>query len=815
MLSPYRVLDLTDDRGELASMILGDLGADVIKVEPPEGSSSRRLPPFLDGAPQAERSLHYFAFNRNKRGITLDLRSEADRDALRGLVEGADFLFESAPPGEMVKLGLDFDALRRVNPRLVYVSVTPYGQDGPYADFAATDLTLSAMGGQMALQGDPGRPPVRITVPQVWLHAASEAAVAALIAYALMLKIGEAQFVDVSAQTAVVWTMMQGMVAHAIQGRDFNRAGSLLQLGHMSLPLVYECADGHVIPGAVGALEKLVAWWAEDGVVPAEWINGEEWRSRPIRVLQGQPLKYSQEEVQDAQRRYLKRHTKDELMDRGLREGITMAPVNRIVDLLRFRQLAERGYWLETPLPNGKMARAPGLFARPSEAPMTLRRWAPKMGEHNVEVFDATAPEQRVPVVSDVKDFAAGRAHEKTLPFNGLKVVDFSWVMAGPVAPKYLADHGATVVRVESEKRPDTLRANGPYKDGVPGANRSQFFGDFNTSKLGITLDLKKPAGLGVARRLVGWADLLVESFTPGTMDDLGIGYEVARELNPSIIFASSCQMGQTGPASSFAGYGYHAAAIAGFYEITGWPDLPPDGPWSAYTDCVSPRFFAATIMASLDRRRRTGRGERIDLSQLEAALTFLAPQLIDYQTSGGIVTRAGNRSETAAPHAAYPCAGDDQWCAIAVESDEQWQALRIAIGDPEWAREERFATAAGRLATQEEIDERLGEWTRKRPPHEVMRILQEAGVPAGVAQRSSDLLRDPQLAHRGFHRYMDHPEMGNIPYSGHEFRIRGYDNGPRFPAPCLGQHNEHVMREILGMTDDEMAEVLAAGAVE
>ena len=177
-------------------------------------------------------------------------------------------------------------------------------------------------------------------------------------------------------------------------------------------------------------------------------------------------------------------------------------------------------------------------------------------------------------------------------------------------------------------------------------------------------------------------------------------------------------------------------------------------------------------------------------------------------------MTRAGNRSETATPHAVYPCAGDDQWCAIAVETDEQWKALRSALGDAEWARDERYAAAPGRLAAQEEIDARLSEWTCERSPYDVMRLLQEAGVPAGVAQRSSDLLNDPQLAHRGFHHYMEHPQMGNIPYSGHEFRIRGYESGPRFPAPCLGQHNEQVMREILGMTEEEMVEVLAAGAV-
>lgn len=810
MLSPYRVLDLTDERGELASMVLGDLGADVIKVEPPEGSPSRRLPPFLDGAPETERSLHYFAFNRNKRGVTLDLGSPAGRASLLRLAESTNFLFESFAPGHMSAMGLGYEELRKLNPRLVYVAITPFGQDGPYAAHAATDLTLSAMGGQMILQGTPDRPPVRITVPQSWLHAGSEAAVAALIAHARMLRTGEAQFVDVSAQAAVVWTMMQGMVAHAIHGQDFNRMGPVLQLATISVPLCYECADGYVVAAPLGGMIAgvMIRWAAEDGVVPEEW-TGEEWRTYSVRLLQDQPLKYSLDEVLGAAARSLKLHTKAELMERGMREGVAIAPVYTVADLCRFRHLEERGYWLETTLPNGKTSRVPALFARTSESPMTVRRWAPKLGEHNDGVLGAALP-RRAQTAPSSGDAMNGTG----LPFAGLKVADFTWLMAGPVATKYLADHGATVVRVETLKPPDLLRAAGPYKDGVPGTNRSHFFGDFNTSKLSLSLDLKNPAGRDVARRLIVWADVCVENFTPGTMDDLGIGYDVAREINPSIIFASSCLMGQTGPAAAVAGFGYHAAAIAGFYEITGWPDLPPAGPWSAYTDVVAPRFFAATIMAALDRRRRTGRGEQIDISQIEAALTFLWPQLIDYQASGRIVTRAGNRSETAAPHAAYACAGEDQWCAIAVESDQQWDALGRAVGDPEWARDERFSTVEGRIAAQEDLDPRLSHWTAERSPYEVMRILQEAGVPAGVAQRSSDLLHDPQLAHRGFHRYLDHPEMGNIPYTGHEFRVRGYDSGPLFPAPCLGQHNEQVMRDILGMADEEMTEVLAAGAV-
>jgi len=400
------------------------------------------------------------------------------------------------------------------------------------------------------------------------------------------------------------------------------------------------------------------------------------------------------------------------------------------------------------------------------------------------------------------------------LPFDGLKVADFSWVGVGPITCKYLADHGATVVRVETESRPDLLRILPPFKDGVPGPNRSHFYGDFNSSKLGLSLDLKNPSAVEVAHRLIAWCDIYVESFTPGTMDELGIGYETARLLNPSVIMASTCLMGQTGPAAMLAGYGFHAGAIAGFYEITGWPDLPPDGPWTAYTDTVSPRILAAIIMAALDHRRRTGTGQHIDASQMEMSLHFLAPQIIDYGVRGQLVSRNGNLSDTAAPHGAYPCAGDDQWCAIAVESDEHWSGLRRAMGDPEWARDDRFSSTAGRLDHQDEIDGHLSEWTSGEPPQEVMQLLQAQGVPAGVVQRSSDLMRDPQLEHCRFFRYLDHPEMGNVPYTGHQFRISGYDSGPRFPAPLLGQHNEEVLRDLLGMTDDEISDAIIAGAL-
>ncbi len=807
MLSPYRVLDATDDRGEIAGMVLGDLGAEVIKVEPPGGSEGRRRGPSLSGAPAGQGSLQFLAYNGGKRSIVLDLSARGDRDTLLDLVASADFVLESAPPGYLTGNGLGFEQLRARNPRIVHVQITPFGSDGPYAEFPASDLTIAALGGPVALQGVPERAPVRVTVPQVWRHAGAEAAVAALVAHARVRSTGEAQFVDVSAQCAMTWTLLNAMDAAAIQGFDYERMGSTIQLGLSNPPLVYECADGHIIALPIGvSVGRFVSWMVEDGVVDPSWAD-DDWPSYDRRSQFGGEIAFTPDEVYDALRRFFSKYQKAELLARGLEQGVTFAPVNTIDDTLSFRQLAERRYWSSVELPDGRALRAPGAFARLTATPLRARTSAPRLDEHGAEIRRELATGARRMSTPDA-------APKTNLPLEGLKVADFSWVGVGPISARYLADHGATTVRVESEGRPDVLRGGGPFKDNQSGINRSQFFGDFNTSKLGLQLDLKNDAARDVAKRLIAWADVYIESFTAGTVDRLGIGYETARALNPSIVMLSTCLLGQTGPLAQMAGYGNQAGAMAGFYEVTGWPDLPPDGPYMAYTDTVAPRFAVATLLAALDNRRRTGRGQHIDGGQLEMALHFLAPEILEYQATGYMATRLGNRSRDAAPHGVYACAGDDQWCAIAVESDEQWQALCKALGAPAWARDPTLDTVEGRLLAQAAIDAELGAWTCAREPARVADELRAAGVPAGVVQRSSDLLRDPQYLHRGFYHYLEHPEMGRVPYAGHQFRIRGYQSGPRSPAPTLGQHVSEVLQGVLGMSDDEIAEAIAAGAI-
>ncbi len=802
MLEPYMVLDFTDERGEIGPMILGDLGADVIKVELPAGASSRHVAPLIDD--ETLPSLHFRSFNRNKRSITLEPGHKEDQATLEALIQRADIIVESWPNGTLASLGVDFETAKGLNENIVHVRLSPFGSTGPYAGYHGNDLVIAAMGGPVALQGPPDRAPVRISVPQVWRHAGIEAASGALIALTRMRRSGGAQFVDLSAQSVMTWTMLNAMDAHAIQGFDFERGGSSIANGKLQMNIVYETADGWAVVVPTSAvLAPLAQWMVDDGVADPSWLE-LDWMhyDMNIRDIENEPLNLYQ--AQDTLAAFMLKHTKQELFEFGLENHATIAPVNTLEELLALDHMNARDYWRKVDLA-GKSVNAPGLWARPSVSELSIRHAAPTLGQHNAEV--RTELNQPAPA----KEPAGS---EDALPFEGLKVTDFAWVGVGPISSKFLADHGASVIRVESEMRPDVLRVNGPFKDTVEGINRSQFFGDFNTSKRSLALDLKKPEAIEIVKSLIAESDVMIESFAPGAISRMGLGYDEVKQTNPSLIMISTCLMGQTGPAAELAGYGYHAAAIAGFYEMTGWPDRGPMGPWVAYTDTIAPRFISTLLSAALDHRRRTGEGCFIDVAQIETALHFLAPELLDLQANQHLASRIGNRSAYAAPQSCYPCAGEDRWCAIAVDTDAQWQALCLSIERNDWASDGALASNAGRLAAHDALDAGISAWTSARSAEEVMATLQAAGVPAGIVQRSSDLLKDPQYAHRDFYRYFDHQEMGTVPYAGHQYRISSYDNAPRGPAPCLGQHSFEILSEVLKLSDEAIAEAFANGTV-
>ena len=399
-------------------------------------------------------------------------------------------------------------------------------------------------------------------------------------------------------------------------------------------------------------------------------------------------------------------------------------------------------------------------------------------------------------------------------PLAGIKVASFCWMAAGPLTVRYLGMWGATVVRIESHTRPDLVRLQGPYRNGVPGIDNNAWFPAVNSSSYSTSINIQTPKGKELAWRLIRWADVVASSFSPGQMEKWGMGYEDVRQVNPQVVYYQSSQLGATGPNRTRAGSGYEAAAMAGFTYITGWPDRAPVPYTGAFTDFISPRFGAAAILAALAYRRRTGKGQKIDESQAESASYLLAPPIMDCLANGRVYERRGNTSDQASPHAFFPCKGDDSWCAIAVLTDPQWQELRQALGDPEWSRREEFATFAGRKQAENEIDAHIARWTRERTAEQVESLLVARGIPAAVVASTSYLMeQDPQLRHRGFFRTLRHAALGEHINRGPAFRFsRSQDC--QFAGPALGEHNRYVLGELLGMSDEEIAAAIQEGGV-
>jgi len=401
--------------------------------------------------------------------------------------------------------------------------------------------------------------------------------------------------------------------------------------------------------------------------------------------------------------------------------------------------------------------------------------------------------------------------------FEGLKVAEFAWTGVGPIPGTYLASLGATVVRVESATRPDPLRTMGPYKDRIPGINRSGFYNPANTNKYGLALNMKYPRAREVARRLIEWADVVTEAYTPGTMAKWGLSYEEVRKFKPDVVYYSTCMAGQNGPYAPIPGFGAQLTGMSGFSVITGWQDRTPSVPYGAYTDFINIRLAILALVSALDYRRRTGKGQYLDFSQYEGGVSFLAPLILDYRVNKRVANREGNRDRRYVPHGVYRCLGEDRWCAITVCNDNEWQALCKVLGNPEWSRSEKFATFTGRKKNEEELNRFIEEWTVDRSPQEVMEVMQKAGVPAGVVINSEGMMKDPQLQHRQAFGTVKHSEIGEhvaVDF-GSGFRFRNQKPEFRMPSPCVGEHSEYVCTKFLGMSDEEFAALFGEGIFE
>lgn len=811
-LAAYRVLDLTDVRGILCGKILGDLGADVVRVEPPGGNPARREWPFAGEGPDPERSLYWWAYAANSRSLVADLGTPDGVARVRDFAGRADFVLESFTAGHLDGLGLGWDELARENPRLILTSITPFGQSGPYREWKGPDLVVQAMSGMMFHLGDGDRPPVRIGVPQAYLQAAGQAAVATLVAHHWRGRTGRGQWVEVSAQAAMLWTIMSETGLPSLHGYVPFRDGVHARYAGFRRRIIFPCLDGFVAliasGGTIGAaaMEALTAWMDEEGTAPA-FMRERNWQAWDSAHLLGAGERGQAEldEVEVAVARFFEGKTKEALYEGALKRGILLAPVTDTRDLLENAQLAAREFFV--PLGRSEVNRdvvGLGPFAKFGATPIALRRPAPGIGEHTAQVVVEwqSAALRGTPVAGPLP-----------APFEGLRVLDFAWVATGPITGRLLAEFGADVIRLESATRIDPARTLPPWADREAGPNRSQLFANYNASKRSVAVDLSHPGGRDIARSLIARADVVIESFTPGTMGRWGLGYSDLKALKPDIILLSTCQQGQTGPHSHYAGYGSLAAGLAGFYAVTGWPDREPSMIYGAYTDFVAHHFASAALLAALDHRHRTGEGQHVDLSQFEASLHFLAPAILDYTVNGRVAIRRGNADDRAAPHNAYPCAGADQWCVVACEDEIEWEALCGAMGKPEWCGRPDFATAEARRENAEVLDRLIGRWTATQEARALVRRLQRLGVPAGVVQSCADLHKDPQLAARGAFQWLDHPEIGRAPYEAWPFKF-SRTPGRLCRAPLLGEHTHEVLGDLLGMGREEVDRLIALGVL-
>jgi len=801
LLDGVRVLDLAGEPGAIAGRVLGDLGADVVVVEPPGGH------------PLREQPHRWLAWAAGKVARAVD---GPEDPALDELLAAADVVLET--PGMPGCLTLDPTRA----PRAVWVSITPFGLTGPRAGWRASDLGVLAASGNMYATGDPDRAPVRCTEPSGYAHSGGEAAFAALTA----LWTGVPQHVDLSMAECVNVANMAAPARFAREGMRGRRLGAMIGRTQE----IWPASDGWVSFGLRGGKARIASLETITGVVAADGIDAsaleaQDWSTWSPNHVSDEILRAVEAPV----REYFARHTMQELYELACETNLMLAPANSPREILASTQLAARGFFA----PLGDLDQFPVSFAlaRSSDgnvAPIGPGAPAPEVPGPDARVWtestDSPSPRAQHPEAGKVgaapRPPAASRDH-RAGSWSGVNILEFGSGAAGPIATRYFVEHGATVLRVESRTRPDFLRTMVLGPDNPHGLEGSGMYDGLNVAKRHVTLNLKHPDAAALVRRLVvEWADAVAENYAPRAMKGLGLDYESLVETKPDLVMISACLNGQTGPHKDYPGFGGQGAALSGYNSLTGWPDRAPLGPFGTITDSLAPRYVAAALAAGLHYRRRTGRGAYLDLSQVEAGTWTLAPWLLDAQLNGVIGTRNGNRSSRAVPHGAFPCAAEtdargsavrDRWIAIACWSDEDWARLAGVLGVTDAA----FATEAGRRARIDEVEALVGTWTASRTRIAVAEELQALGLEAVPVNDFADVHDDPQLAARDHFVELDHPILGRGLYERNGFRVSDAPGGYDRAGPTLGQDDAWVLGELLGLDPSEQQRLRDAGAVE
>jgi len=796
-----------------AAKLLADLGAEVVKVELPEGDETRRrgpFPPGLEGNPEASGLFIYL--NAGKRLVTLDPAIEDGRTALFERLGAADIFIHNFSLDEIERLGLGYDAIGARFPGLIVTSITPFGLSGPHARWQGMNLTVVSAGGWASIT--PGNSPLADEPPlaafgqQAEFQAAVHAAVASLGALHARRRDGRGQLVEVSGQECIAAALELALVTYTYTGRVASRLGI-----RTSAPMgIMRCKDGLIFvmttdPHQWDALVHVMG--------DPEWASWEIFNDRFKRGEHHDALTPLIEE-------WLQERTVQEVFDLAAQARLPFAPVSTIADIVHSPHLKERGYFVslrhpiagevtmpgapyilpDTPWALGGDSQQPAVGSREGQTPAAAVRERPGAAQPR-----SAAPRESDDVAAAMTPYAL-RPTPSPLPLDGLRVIDMSWMWAGPYCTLQLAHLGAEVIRIESHHRPCMNRRVPPYANDEPGLNRGGSFNQWNQGKGSVLLDLKKPEAVQLARELVATADVFVENYAVGVVDRLGLGWDTLSKINPGLVMASLSGYGLSGPYKDRVAFGTPLTMISGLGQLTGYRGRGPAEVGISYGDPNGGLHAAFAILAALWKRYETGHGQYIDVSQWEAMLSILPEGILPCTMRGEQPARRGNRDEWLAPHGIFRAAGDDRWVSIVVRDDAEWARLAPLLGEA--AEDARFATRAGRKAHEDDLEAIVTDWARERDARAITERLQALGIAAAPVMDMREVAEDAHMNERGFYVRLEHPEAGRQQHAGIPWQLHGTPLFVRKPAPCMGEDNEYVVMQLLGRSRAEYERLLA-----
>ena len=789
-LGHLRVIELGDIPASYAARWFADLGADVIKVEPPGGDPNRLLPPFAGNIEDRERSLTFIHANTNKRSIVLDLRRESDRETFNLLLASANLLIEATPLGHLEQYGLTDERFRADFPGLAIVSITPFGRTGPYRHYKGSDAITNATGGFLFGQGDNTKGQCTAPSHLAYQMAGAMAAMLGLAAIRHARETGAGQRIDMSLQEALTFTNSSSIARYSRENRLERRPGGKAYGGAGTN--IYRCKDGryvHFTTNMPHMWKEFAQNWMTD-----KSLAGPEWESPRYRDEHS-------DQVAKAFADFIGSFNADDFANQAQARHLAAAPLNTIGQFVDCEQNRAREWLQEIEHPVIGKYKAPGAPMRLSLTPMRVRRPAPLLDQHRKEILAELADR---PVASTRTLREEGRERDPML--NGLRMADLTQQYAGPLGTELLAYYGMEVVKIETGTIPSKER-------------EAAVHACMNRAKLGCTLNLRNPQGKELFKQLVAKSDVVVDNFSSGVLERLGFSYEVLQQINPGIVQAVMPGWGLTGPLKSWVAWGWQLLAYTGIMRLWGYPDSPMETRCKiAWPDRVGSVTMALGVLAALEYQARTGKGQFIEAGMLEAQGSMMGPAILDYMVNGNEWDALGYREilgEVYAPYGCYPCAGDDNWVIIACAGDEEWRAMVNVIGKSSWAAGEKFATQAGRSGNRDELDQKLAGWTRRYTPKQVFRLMQENGIAAGIPSSGEDLFHDIHLRARGHIVESEAQPWGKITHHGLPGIPSLSEANAARPAPWIGAHNDQVFGGILGLSPERIEELKQAEAIK